>query len=526
MKIYCNMKTILLPALFLFLGTGLSGQPQTRPEDRYFAGIQERRLNFSLSSPTFSSSAFEARPEWSEVGLYTHYETGALHRVQTGESIHSMGFSSEGSFRDGRLFLYGKFNFCQEKKNRVRFTSHLEPYRGTPYDLADTLASDWKVQNYDVAGKMAYELVPGLLSMGLEGKIEVARGAKQIDPRPRTNNNSIEFTPSLSLHAGGHVLSIGGSYDLFRENMNMILYNASEPQKLYEFKGLGQYTYSIFSTTSRDRKYGGNGLSGVLSYQYEKQGNGVFLSGKYRNYGETASDMDNGKLKDLGKFFSDQWTFQLRAHFRSSRLVQSLDLEYFLADQSGREYFQVFDPSEGVNDWVTESEFPQRFLRKTQSVSGKYGLDVLKGDGSYPVVSVELEARHDRSDEQYRVMKTFRNLETWSFGLAPQYNFFWSKRWFSSVGVEAGYRLAQHFSDHYTGRKPGSDVVEREFYAADSGVLCNDVFQVGGHWNLGWSLKNGNAFTLDLGYRFRNAVSPQEVLLSRHLVTVSFRFNW
>ena len=67
--------------------------------------------------------------------------------------------------------------------------------------------------------------------------------------------SKIGLEPTLSFNAGGAgVFSAGFTYYSYRENSNLILYDSSVPQKLYLLKGLGQYTYEIFSTTERERK--------------------------------------------------------------------------------------------------------------------------------------------------------------------------------------------------------------------------------------------------------------------------------
>ena len=206
----------------------------------YLSKSLAKDINLSLYSPTFSSSSFDKQIAYSDVGITFRNEIGNFHRVQLAENYNSVGFMADGSYIGKRLYMVGTFDFQQEFKNKVSFTSLLNPFRGTPYDLADSTSSNWRVQNYCVNGKIAYELVPGALSLGLDGSINVARGAKQIDPRPKTNNNDIVFTPSLSFHRNGHIISIGGSYKMFKENVNLILYNSSESQKIYQLKGLGQ----------------------------------------------------------------------------------------------------------------------------------------------------------------------------------------------------------------------------------------------------------------------------------------------
>lgn len=488
----------------------------------YLATEFQKSTNISLNSGIFSSSIFDDRIQFSKVEISYNNESGDFHRVQTGDKITNLGFSSEGSYIGKRLYMIGKFDFTQNSNKGVRFTSMLDPYRGTPYDLADSTYSNWRSQYYRAGGKIAYELVPNLLSIGVEVMTNVSRGAKQVDPRPKTNNSNIEFSPSISLSKGSHVLSIAGGYRVFKENVDLILYNSSESQKIYEFKGLGQYTYDIFSTTQRERNYNGSGINGLASYKYENGPLTLFLEGKYTNYTEEALDIEESKLKLVGRFYNNESMIKFKTQYQTQHSLNILKLHYANINQSGREIIQVFDPSESVNNWITDSEVPQRWKYSNIDMGAEYSYSLISKSKGYTPLSITALANYKENKESYDVMNTYRNFNSLYMQISPIYNLNWSKKLFSSIKVWYGYNKVSDFDANFTGREIDNQTINEMYFNYDAYIMQQSYSKIGASIEFGYNLKTVGAFVLSASFQHIKGCDN----LFRNYLTSSISYNF
>ena len=461
--------------------------------------------NVSLNSAIFSTSIFDNKIKFSNVGINYNNQSGEYHRVQTGEKISNYGFTSNGSYIGKRIFMSGSFKFSQQSNKGVRFTSLLNPYRGTPYDLADSSYSNWKSQNYYAVGKLAYELVPNLLSFGVEVATSVARGAKQVDPRPKTNNSNIEFLPSLSLSTGAHLFSIGGGYSLFKENVDLILYNSSESQKIYELKGLGQYTYDIFSSTNRERNYNGSGLNALASYRYRKGALTLYLEGKYNNYTEEALDIEQSKLRLIGRLYNSESNLRFEGQYKGGKSLNIIKLHYNSKKLSGREIIEVYNPSETVNNWVTESEIPQRWQYSDKTYGAEYLYSLLSNSSQYAPLTILASADYKSIKESYRVMSTYREYDALYLQIAPTYNINWNSKFFTSFKLSYGLNKISNFIANYIGREESDQTINEIYFNHDAYIMQQNYNKMGVGINFGYNLKGVGAFVLSTNYQHLKA---------------------
>ena len=181
--------------------------------------------------------------------------------------------------------------------------------------------------------------------------------------------SKIGLEPALSFNAGGAgVFSAGFTYYSYRENSNLILYDSSVPQKLYLLKGLGQYTYEIFSTTERERKYEGNTLGAVFGWLLTRNDVSVSAKASYLNGMESVFDIDYNKPHYRGKYYTDSWRGKFGFLYDPANWGLHVSADYNGSRGSGRELVQYFNSSSDVNAWVTDSEIPARYVSVNHDV--------------------------------------------------------------------------------------------------------------------------------------------------------------
>ena len=329
---------------------------------------QERQLNaadMECAKPTEG---------YGQAVLGADFETGTFHRAQDAATKTGIFFNADGERQVGRFYLKGDFRFRQSFENDVRFASTFNPLRAMPYVIADSTGGNWKKQSYAMWADISTPIVKGLLNAGLAMDLDVGRGAKKIDPRPQAGMCRIEIKPSLSFSFLNRLsASAGFIYGLYRETSNLILYDSSQPQKLYLLKGLGQYTYEVFSSTERERKYEGTTLGGSLNIRNTNSFGVISLYGDYRNGLEKVFDIDYNKPHDRGNYYTHDFRAGLSLDAPregSARRGTEMKIEYSGLRHSGREFVQHFDSSPRVNGWVTDSELPGRYTNREDHVSG------------------------------------------------------------------------------------------------------------------------------------------------------------
>lgn len=364
------------------------------------AMAQERMLNaadmehISVSDDGYGQAAVGA-----------DFETGTFHRAQDAATKTGIFFNADGERQVGRFRLKGDFTFRQSFENDVHFASTFDPLRAMPYVIADSTGGNWQKQNYAMWADISTPVVKGWLNAGLAMDIGVGRGAKKVDPRPQAGMCRIEIKPSLSFNCKEWFsVSAGFIYGLYRETSNLILYDSSQPQKLYLLKGLGQYTCEVFSSTERERKYDGNTLGGSIGIRHSN-GFGTFsLYGEYRNGLEKVFDIDYNKPHDRGNYYTHDFRtgFSLDASRKgTARWGTALEIEYNGLRHSGREFVQHFDSSPEVNSWVTDSSLPGRYTNREDHLSGR--LEFFLNDRNTMLESwtFSVEAEGNRCEQAY-----------------------------------------------------------------------------------------------------------------------------
>lgn len=457
---------------------------------------------------------------YADIWVGGEMSAGDFHRPQQPQSRYDIRFNAEGAQKVGLFYLKGGFGFRQSYQNDVRFSSVFDPLRGMPYIIADRTGGDWTRQSYDLWTDIAMPLVRNRFSAGLGVDLSVNRGAKKTDPRPQANTNRITLRPSLAFNMGrGGVISASFIWSMYKESSNLILYDSSEPQKLYLLKGLGQYTYEIFSNTERERKYDGDlwGLS--ASYVYSFSSFSASISGRYRNDFEEVYDIDYNKPHFRGKLYTDIYDVSLLLNFIGSRVRHTVSAGFEDTFRSGREIVQVFDPSPEVNSWVTDSEIPSRYRNGEMGVSASYGLWVMRGENYLWHVAVT--GKYSGISQRYDAMNSLMYYRNASLQLDLEKVFFIHKGYFE-LGVGLAGVKAFDCRYAYTERETEDTTIRTGLMEPDYGILSSDYGKVSADLTYGLGLKRSRTLWIRLGGDWLRSSGS----LSRYGATLSVGYSF
>lgn len=479
---------LLLP---IHLGTGAG------------ASAQERLLN----AADMEYSATSGGHDYGLASIGAKFQTGNFHKAQDAADNTGIFFDAEGERQVGLFHLKGDFRFTQSFENGVKYASTFDPLRAMPYVIADSTRGNWQKQHYDMWADMSLPIVKGWLYGGLGVDIEVGRGAKKVDPRPQAGMCRIELKPSLSVNCTkGFSISAGFIYSLYRETSNLILYDSSVPQKLYLLKGLGQYTYEIFGSTERERKYEGNTLGWTMDLRYM----GKYCSGnmyfEYRNGLEKVMDIDYNKPHHRGNWYTQDFrtgcvvSLPMDGHYRNGL---GLKVEYSGLRHSGREFVQHFDSSPEINGWVTDSELPGRYTNREDHLFCSATHFLNDRDSFRKSWAFTIEAEINDCLQEYRAAAAKETIKNYRYALAVQ-KYVFTRSGVFDVSLKGKVSRGNGSSLEYTPR-------ETEDTNISAGLIDHD-FALPSNWYSGdldmgytWMLKRGNALRLQAQAFFKDS---------------------
>ena len=258
----------------------------------FAAGAQEPQspaavrfnLNHTLWFASRNAAGLSATPldPYSTVGFSYAYQTGAYHRMQTGETVSDLEFDTQGALAIGKIQLWGHFSYNNLTDRGTRFNTVLyDPYdERQVFSVADPNLSDWKRQCYAMEFKAARPFGKSL-SAGLHLRYTDRIAAKQVDPRSESYKYDIELLPGLLWHRGRSAFGLSGYYANMMERSVPVLSNVSEIQDVFVLRGLGNYVRDIVGSGGLSTLYyHSNTYGGALQYQY---------SGKKRLFAEAGA---------------------------------------------------------------------------------------------------------------------------------------------------------------------------------------------------------------------------------------------
>ncbi|RFS26575.1 hypothetical protein DVR12_01960 [Chitinophaga silvatica] len=189
--------------------------------------------------------------------------------------------------------IYGSFNYAQQYSDNVRWNDLLNPYRGTPYNMVDSIGGNWKKQLFDMEVKAATGLLAHeKLVLGAGLQYSVGTGARQNDPRPLNNSGDFNIKPSLIYLLGKkHQIGINGLYGFYNETVSFEVKNTTVTHSLYKLLGLGQYASPpTILSTSANRNYNGKRYGGAFQYNLQVNRWQWLTEVAYTSYEENVTD--------------------------------------------------------------------------------------------------------------------------------------------------------------------------------------------------------------------------------------------
>lgn len=278
---------------------------------------------------------------------------GDFHRAQQPESSRQLHFFSEGIKSIGKGMIYGSFHYNRQEDINIQLADVIDPYRGTPYLLTDSVGGDWKKQLYSMQVKAATgPILNRHVHLGIGISYKTATGARQNDPRPLNNVNEIHVMPAITWQPSKkHTIGLNGFYGAFQESVSLQNKNTDRNQHLYKLLGMGQYALPSILSVSASRRYKGDRYGGNVQYSWQHRQWQILADVGYSNYREVATDGSIPPLKG-GTLEETVVTGMVTALHNRHRLT----LNYAQYDRIGIETQYARDLNN--NTWTVTLEAP------------------------------------------------------------------------------------------------------------------------------------------------------------------------
>lgn len=284
-------------------------------------------------------------------------EDGTFKKSQQPETDQQLLFHSSRYQPLKGGVIYGSFNYTQQNSRNVYWNDLLDPYRGTPYNIVDSIGGNWKKQQFDMEVKAATGLLAhDKLILGAGLKYSVGTGARQNDPRPLNNAGDFHIRPSLIYLLGKrHQVGINGLYGFFNESVSFEVKNLMYNHNLYKLLGLGQYASppTILSGNA-SRNYNAKRYGGALQYNYQGNKWQWLTEVAYTNYVENVTDGSGLPLAG-GTYKRQEYGGSSTWQYTPGNYAHQVRLQYKMIDGSGIESHQKM--IDGFWQTILEAKF-------------------------------------------------------------------------------------------------------------------------------------------------------------------------
>lgn len=419
-----------------------------------------------------AGNVFDEMKKYSTVDMTYQYYDGNYRRPQQAKDGNSLQFASEGNLLLGKTRVWGFFSYHRDRLNSTQFNaSILDPYRGMPYFVADTVVSDWKNQHYQLGFKVAQPLGTRF-AIGFEGWYLASTGAKQMDPRTDNSQMTLTVKPSVAYaFSDNDRIGITFEYTNLKEESTMSNVNTSVDQTFYSMYGLG--TALIGLGAGRYTNYEGNSFGSSL--QYEMKGDiDVLLEGTFRR-----------KVEDVNIYSTDKhdasvrdrlWQGSAQLRKEGNAFINSLDIVYFNHHIDGIQTISQRDNSEEQQGWMTlYSNVRSKYT--TNNVEASYNL-LRKRAGEY-AWKLRAGMQYLNENDIYILPYSVKNYENMKFIAGGKVNFKLSDRCINRLLMGADFFYNKNLSGKYVyGGSHADYPTVKKFETTDTNYLLTDYYGV------------------------------------------------
>jgi len=404
-------------------------------------------------------------------------KNGDFKREFEGTDERAFGVSTEGALNLGSAFVWGKFDYNNEKQTGTLYnTTMLDPTRGVPYYTVDKNLSDWVKQDYNLQMKASSKLLWDRFLLGVDAQYNTKTGAKQIDPRSDIDFFTISVKPGVVAIFNRHMVGLNLDYEKLNQESRTTNSNSQQNQDVYVMKGLGNfYSATVGGLQSLGKfVYKGNKIGGSVQYSLAGESLKLLLDGKYTFKVEDVTSSQT-KPKKEGTIKENHYETNLQL-IKTGENISKVELSYTENKISGIEYVQVLDNTFEVQRWVTTYQS----IRSTYSLKDlAFRYDFFRGNDYEYKWRAGIIANYKKSDDLYIMPESILKIEELIIGINGKVNLKVNKSNRLLAGVSLNYKHNLDGKYTYGGADATSPVIT-QFTTPDFLYLKQSYYKAGG----------------------------------------------
>jgi hypothetical protein len=221
----------------------------------------------------FNPSATFALPDFHYGMLGVEYGLSKAdknnHLVQDGEGTNALHLLTKSYQKTNNQAFFGEASFVSDERKNVQWCDVEDRALLNPYLIGDSIGGDYYREAYSMGGGASFHTKNW--ELGLRGLYKGSVSYRKVDPRPQNTVSTIRVNPGITYFNGPWKLGWYGSYERYRQNVDIQV--EKEGRKVYFFllQGFGIYNRQFSELEeSYSRIYKGNMFNTGLHLNYSK----------------------------------------------------------------------------------------------------------------------------------------------------------------------------------------------------------------------------------------------------------------
>ncbi|MDP4277300.1 MAG: hypothetical protein Q8914_06660 [Bacteroidota bacterium] len=214
-----------------------------------------------------------------------------FHLAQDGDGYSAFQLHTESFSRKGKQSFFGEAKYISDQTTNVQWRDVEDGSLLSPYLIADSIGGTYNREAYTMGGGTSIRLRNW--EYGIRATYEGGVSYRRVDPRPSNTVSRISVNPGITYRKGNNEYGWFGSYERYRQNVDIDVERDGRKIYFYLLQGFGTYNkqFSELEETYT-RIYKGNLYStGIhLNHQANGRSTGALVTLKKAVFEASESD--------------------------------------------------------------------------------------------------------------------------------------------------------------------------------------------------------------------------------------------
>jgi len=332
-----------------------------------------------------------------------------MHLTQDGDGLKALRIQTKSYLKSGNQAFFGEASFVTDQRSNVQWCDVEDHELLNPYLIGDSIGGDYYREAYNMGGGTS--LRTGHWELGLRGLYKGSVSYRKVDPRPRNTVSSIRINPGITYFTGPWKLGWYGSYERYRQNVDIQVEKEGRKVYFYLMQGFGIFNRQFSELEeSYSRIYKGNLFNSGLLLNYSKSQDaktGFRIAGQ-RDLLEASESDRRSPYTMTRNGLNAEFTHQQDILGRTLLIRGSYDLLQTIGNET--QYTPTtINTNYIVWNFATQSD-------RYQSISEDMGFSVALVNQKYGETSVwgQLEANRNQLNQDYFTPDYQQSIHDWT----------------------------------------------------------------------------------------------------------------